>query len=235
LEHSTCPGSEHIRPFLTQTPMGQRLMEMFERLLAHFGPQNWWPAETPLEVMIGAVLTQNTNWTNVEKAIANLKEQGLISLDRLLSLSAEALAGYIRPAGYYNIKARRLQNLLWFIADQYEGDLARLFSQDAFAMREALLSVNGIGQETADSIVLYAANKPLFVVDAYTFRILTRHGMAPEEADYHEIQALFMDHLPEDVRLYNEFHALIVLAAKNYCRKTPLCSLCPLNGWETQP
>ena len=234
MEPNTCPGPEHILHFLPHTRMGQRLMEMFERLLAHFGPQNWWPAETPLEVMIGAVLTQNTNWSNVEKAIGNLKEQGLISLDRLLSLSAEELARHIRPAGYYNVKARRLQNLLRFIADQYEGDLELLFDQDAFALREALLSVNGIGRETADSIVLYAANKPLFVVDAYTFRILTRHGMAPEEADYHEIQGLFMDHLPEDVRLYNELHALIVLTGKNYCRKTPLCSECPLNRWEAR-
>jgi len=204
---------------------------MFERLLAHFGPQNWWPAETPLEVMIGAVLTQNTNWANVEKAISNLKDKGLISLDRLVSLPTEELAQEIRPAGYYNIKAKRLKNLLQLIADQYDGDLAYFFNQETRFMREELLSVNGVGQETADSIVLYAANRPIFVVDTYTHRILSRHKMSPEETTYQDIQSLFMDHLPEDVSLYNEFHALIVLAGKNYCRKSPLCPECPLNRW----
>jgi len=160
---------------------------MFDRLLPHFGPQSWWPAEGPLEVMIGAILTQNTNWTNVEKAISNLKKEGLISLQQLTSLSAADLAESIRPAGYYNIKAKRLQNLLQFIADQYEGELTRLFSEDTRTMREALLSVNGVGHETADSIVLYAAHRPVFVVDAYTHRILARHDMAPEEAAYHDI------------------------------------------------
>ena len=217
--------------FIPNTVTGQKLMDMFDRLLSHFGPQSWWPAETPLEVMIGAILTQNTNWTNVEKAISNLKKEGLISLQHLISLSAADLAQFIRPAGYYNIKAKRLLNLLQFIADHYEGDLTRLFDEDTRTMREALLSVNGVGHETADSIVLYAAHRPVFVVDAYTHRILARHDMAPEEATYHDIQSLFMDHLPEDPALYNEFHALIVLTGKNYCRKTPRCSECPLNVW----
>jgi endonuclease III related protein len=225
-------GKRTDSPFIPFTGTGQRLMEMFERLIAHFGPQNWWPADMPLEVMIGAILTQNTNWTNVEKAISNLKKRGLLSLDRLISLPTDELAHEIRPAGYYNIKAKRLKNLLHFIADQYGGDLTRLLNQETQILREALLSVNGVGHETADSIVLYAANKPLFVVDAYTYRILSRHGMAPEEATYHDIQSLFMDHLPEEVSLYNEFHALIVLAGKNYCRKNPLCPECPLNPWE---
>jgi endonuclease-3 related protein len=233
LEQHPCPAQgREIHPFISNTRTGQRLLKMFELLLAHFGTQNWWPADTPLEVMIGAILTQNTNWANVKKAISNLKRRGLISLDRLVSLPTTELAEHIRPAGYYNIKAKRLKNLLHFIADQYGGDLTRLFDQETQAMREALLSVNGVGHETADSIVLYAANKPLFVVDAYTYRILARHGMAPEEATYHDIQSLFMDHLPEDIALYNEFHALIVLAGKNYCRKNPLCPECPLNGWE---
>lgn len=217
--------------FIPNTVTGQKLMDMFHRLLSHFGPQSWWPAETPLEVMIGAILTQNTNWTNVEKAISNLKKEGLISLQRLISLSAADLVQFIRPAGYYNIKAKRLQNLLRFIADQYQGDLTRLFNEDTRTMREALLSVNGVGHETADSIVLYAAHRPVFVVDAYTHRILARHDMAPEEATYHDIQSLFMDHLPEDPALYNEFHALIVLTGKNHCRKSPRCSECPLNTW----
>lgn len=207
-------------------------MEMYQCLINHFGPQDWWPAETPLEVMIGAILTQNTSWMNVEKAISNLRNKGLMSLDRLVSLETAELAEEIRPAGYYNIKAKRLKNLLNYIADQHDGNLAHLFDQETDAIREGLLSVNGVGNETADSIVLYAAHRPIFVVDAYTHRILRRHYMAPEEADYHELQSLFMDHLPEETALYNEFHALIVLTGKNYCRKSPLCPECPLNRWE---
>ncbi|MFO7600434.1 MAG: endonuclease III domain-containing protein [Candidatus Desulfacyla sp.] len=233
MKQPPCPAKEIIeQPFTPFTGTGQRLLEMFERLLAHFGPQNWWPAETPLEVMIGAILTQNTNWTNVEKAISNLKDKGLISLDCLVSLPTAELALEIRSAGYYNIKAKRLKNLFNYIADQYDGDLAYFFNQETHVIREGLLSVNGIGQETADSIVLYAANRPIFVVDAYTHRILSRHKMSPEETTYHDIQSLFMDHLPEDVSLYNEFHALIVLTGKHYCRKTPLCPECPLDRWE---
>jgi len=233
LEHvpyTVLPGE--VQPFSPTTLTGQKLLEMFQRLLSHFGPQNWWPADTPLEVMIGAILTQNTSWTNVEKAISNLKEKGLISLERLLSLPAKDLAEIIRPAGYYNIKTKRLKNLLTFIAGQYDGDLVRFFNQETDVIREGLLSVNGVGHETADSIVLYAANRPLFVVDAYTHRIMSRHELAPEEATYHDIQSLFMDHLPEDVSLYNEFHALMVLTGKDYCRRNPLCRDCPLNRWE---
>jgi endonuclease-3 related protein len=220
--------------FIPHTTTGERLTEMFHLLLAHFGPQNWWPAETALEVMIGAILTQNTNWANVEKAISNLKDKGLVSLERLVSVSIEDLAKEIRPAGYYNIKAKRLKNLINFIADQYDGDLSHFLQEETEALRKGLLSVNGVGHETADSIILYAANRPLFVVDAYTHRILSRHGMAGEETTYYEMQALFMDHLPEDASFFNEFHALIVLTGKNYCRKNPLCSDCPLGQWESQ-
>ena len=231
MKHSPCAGdSVGIRTVTTAT--GRRLMEMYRCLIGHFGPQHWWPAETPLEIMIGAILTQNTSWSNVEKAISNLRNHGLISLDRLVSLSNDELAEYIRPAGYYNIKAKRLKNLLHLIADEYKGDLTRLFDQETDTIRAELLSVNGVGHETADSMVLYAANRPLFVVDAYTHRILSRHDMAPDEASYHDLQALFMDHLPEDTDLYNEFHALIVLTGKNFCRKKPLCPDCPLNNWE---
>lgn len=220
--------------FIPHTLSGQRLMEMFDLLLAHFGPQNWWPAKTELEVMIGAILTQNTNWTNVEKAISNLKKKDLVSLDRLVSLSIEDLAKEIRPAGYYNIKAKRLKNLINFISEQYGGDLAGLLQEETNRLREGLLSVNGVGPETADSIILYAANRPLFVIDTYTHRILSRHAMAGEEATYYELQGLFMDHLPEDAPLFNEFHALIVQAGKNYCRKNPLCEDCPLNQWGSE-
>ena len=214
-----------------QSPTGQRLKEMFDLLLNHFGSQDWWPADTELEMMVGAVLTQNTNWKNVEKAISNLKRKRLLSLNCLHAIPVAALAEQIRPAGYFNIKSKRLKNLIDFIWDRYQGDLSELLSDGTEALREGLLSVNGIGPETADSILLYAARIPVFVVDAYTHRILRRHGMADEQVTYQELQALFMDHLPEDPVLFNEFHALIVKTGKEYCRRKPLCKGCPLEEW----
>ena len=210
---------------------GQRLMEMFDHLMHHFGPQNWWPAETELEMMVGAVLTQNTNWKNVEKALNNLKRGDQLSLPKLSSLSIPALAELIRPAGYYNIKAKRLKNLIDLLVEHYQADLSLFLNGETRTLREDLLSVKGIGPETADSILLYAARRPVFVVDAYTHRILTRHGMTDEQASYHELQALFEDHLPDDSPLFNEFHALLVKTGKEYCRKKPLCHLCPLREW----
>ena len=209
----------------------QRLMKMFSKLLDHFGPQEWWPAETDLEVMVGAVLTQNTNWKNVERAIENLKAGNLLSLHDLSALSIPELAELVRPAGYFNIKAKRLKNLIDFIAERYQADLSIFLDQETEKLREGLLSVKGIGPETADSIVLYAARRAVFVVDAYTHRILSRHGMTDEQASYHELQALFMDHLPDDPALFNEFHALIVKTGKEYCRRKPLCNPCPLQEW----
>ncbi|MCD6297378.1 MAG: endonuclease III domain-containing protein [Deltaproteobacteria bacterium] len=217
-----------------RTLTGQKLMDMFDLLVAHFGPQAWWPAETDLEMMVGAVLTQNTNWKNVEKAIENLKGKGLLTVNALCSMPMETLAQEIRPAGYYNIKAKRLMNLIHFIRDQYGEDLSGFFRDETQIMREGLLSVNGVGPETADSILLYAARRPVFVIDAYTHRILNRHGMSEDQANYYELQELFMDHLPEDQELYSEFHALIVQAGKNYCKKKPLCLECPLEKWETE-
>lgn len=211
---------------------GQRLIKMFNLLLKHFGPQNWWPGETELEVMVGAVLTQNTNWKNVEKAIENLKNKELLSLDCLHSLTIEALAQEIRPAGYFNIKARRLKNLINFIVDRYQGDLFLFLEGRTSSLREGLLSVKGIGPETADSILLYAARRPVFVIDAYTHRILSRHDMVEEQGiSYDELQDLLMDHLPEDPAFFNEFHALIVRTGKDYCRRKPLCDYCPLKQW----
>jgi endonuclease-3 related protein len=204
------------------------MMKMFDLLLNHYGPRNWWPADTVLEMMVGAVLTQNTNWKNVEKAIANLKKKGLLSLDALCSLSTAELAQEIRQAGYYNIKAKRLKNLLGFIVNHYHGSLDTLLADNTQMLRKGLLSVNGIGRETADSILLYGANRPVFVIDAYTHRILNRHGMAEEQATYHDLQELFMDNLPDDSSLFNEFHALIVEVGKDFCRKKPLCEGCPL-------
>ena len=205
---------------------------MYDRMHGHFGPQGWWPAETPLEMIVGAVLTQNTNWGNVEKALANLKERDLLTLDRLHRLPPETLADAIRPAGYYNIKAGRLKNLIRYVMEEHEGSLSRMLDEDRRTLREGLLGVKGIGPETADSIVLYGAHQPVFVVDAYTHRILSRHGLAEEQASYDELQALFMDTLPEDVPLYQEFHALIVRTGKEYCRKTPLCDRCPVRDLE---
>jgi endonuclease-3 related protein len=212
--------------------MSDRLLALYEALLAHFGPQHWWPGDSPFEVMVGAVLTQNTNWQNVDSALVNLKEEGLLSLAALEALPLEALAEKIRPSGYYRLKAGRLKNLLAFIRAEYEGDLDLFFSDRLPEVREKLLAVKGIGPETADSILLYAAEKPVFVVDAYTHRILSRHGLIFEDAGYHEIQELFTTRLPEDVSLYNESHALLVRLGKELCKKgKPLCERCPLAGF----
>jgi len=211
--------------------ISEQLLEIYNRLYGHFGQQHWWPGETPFEVMVGAVLTQNTNWNNVEKAIDNLKRAGMLSFEKMLELPTDLLAEYIRPAGYYNIKAGRLRNLLQFIHDAYEGDLDLFFAQPRPTLREELLSVKGIGRETADSIMLYGAGLPVFVIDAYTHRILSRHNLISGEYGYDDIQELFMDHLEEDTALFNEYHALLVRAGKEYCKKSkPRCEECPLNG-----
>jgi len=211
------------------TATGKSLMEIYNLLLSSFGPQNWWPAETELEMMVGAVLTQNTSWNNVEKAILNLKEKSLLSIQNLSQIPSSLLAEYIRPSGYYNLKAKRLKNLINCIVNKYNGDITTLFSLDTETIREELLMVKGIGLETADSIVLYGAERPLFVVDTYTHRIVTRHGLIEEEAGYNDLQSFFMDNLSHDVDLFKEFHALIVKTGKDFCRKKPRCSECPLD------
>ncbi len=209
----------------------ERLLDLYTRMFDALGPQHWWPGETPFEVMVGAILTQNTNWKNVERAIDNLKGAGLLSLDRLAALPTGLLAEYIRPAGYYNIKAGRLHNLLHHIVEHHQGDLDAFLDQDLETLRRQLLGIKGIGPETADSILLYAADRPIFVVDAYTHRILGRHGIIDEDWDYHRIQELFMDHLDTDVQLYNEYHALLVRIGNQYCKKTnPDCAHCPLQN-----
>ena len=214
------------------TSSNQTLMEIYNLLLSSFGPQNWWPAETKLEMMVGAILTQNTSWINVEKAILNLKEKSLFSIQKLSQIPASMLAEYIRPAGYYNLKVKRLKNLITFIVDRYNGDISNLFSLNTEAIREKLLTVKGIGLETADSIVLYGAERPIFVVDTYTHRILTRHGLIEEDAGYNDVQSFFMDNLSHDVELYKEFHALIVKTGKDFCRRKPRCSKCPLDSFR---
>lgn len=202
-------------------------------LFSHFGPRHWWPGETPFEVMVGAILTQNTNWKNVEKAILNLKGAGLLDPFKINKLTPSKLSEFIRPAGYFRVKAARLKNFIRFFVDNYDGDENAMAKLDLSRLREELLSVKGIGPETADSILLYALGKPIFVVDAYTKRILLRHNLCNEEDGYNELQDLFLSALPEDVSLFNEYHALIVEAGKNFCKKTPLCERCPLNGWNS--
>ena len=216
------------------TATGKSLMEMYNLLYSSLGPQNWWPAETEFEMMVGAILTQNTNWNNVEKAILNLKEKALLSIRELSQIPESILAEYIRPAGYYNLKVKRLKNLIKFIENRYNGDINKLFNLDIEVIRKELLSVKGIGLETADSIVLYGAGRPLFVVDTYTHRILTRHGLIEEEAGYNDLQLFFMYNLPNDVELFKEFHALIVKTGKDFCRRKPLCSQCPLENLATK-
>lgn len=207
----------------------EKITQMYELLEGAFGPQRWWPGDTPFEVMVGAVLTQNTNWTNVEKAIANLKSRGLLSPEKLHELPVQVLSELIRPAGYYNVKAKRLRNLIDFLFDNFDGDLDSLFSLGIFDLREQLIRVNGVGRETCDSIVLYAAGKPTFVVDTYTHRVLLRHDLIDAEADYEEVKDVFESSLPADARLFNEFHALLVRVGKSFCRKKPKCSECPLS------
>ncbi len=206
------------------------LMEIYRRLLERFGPQHWWPGETTLEIIVGAILTQNTNWTNVEKAIVNLKRTERLSIDAIHHLSQDELAELIRPAGYYNIKARRLKNFMDWLFETYRGDLSVLEEQHESGLREQLLAINGIGPETADSILLYAFGKPVFVVDAYTCRILGRHRFLEPPVEYEQVRDLLEASLPRDVALYNEFHALFVRLGKEFCKTRPHCQGCPLEN-----
>ena len=208
--------------------MANRIFEIYQALYSHFGPQHWWPGDDPFEVMVGAVLTQNTSWRNVSTAIAVLREENLLSFAAMEALPEAELAARIKSSGYFNQKARRLKGLLAAIREE-SGDLEAFFATEPQLLRERLLAVKGIGPETADSICLYAAEKPLFVVDAYTYRILCRHSLISEEAGYQEIQELFLGSLPEETQLFNEYHALLVRLGKEYCKKSnPLCDSCPL-------
>ncbi len=212
------------------------LMEYYETLLTAFGPQRWWPARTRMEVITGAILTQNTSWTNVEKAVKRLKKARVLTPQRLFALETEALADLIRSSGYFNVKAKRLKNFLSFLFQEFDGDLNRLFAKPGLAeLRARILSVNGIGPETADSILLYAGRRAEFVVDAYTKRVFSRHGLTGKAAGYDEVKGLFMDNLVRDERLFNEYHALIVRLGKDFCRpRKPLCEECPLKCFLTQ-
>lgn len=211
----------------------QILTRIYKKLYKFYGPQSWWPGRSRFEIIVGAILTQNTAWPNVEKAIKNLRaKRSLSSPQQLHGLSRNKLARLIRPAGYYNVKALRLQNFTTFLMREYGGNLARMAKVPTESLRRELLGINGIGQETCDSILLYAFNRPVFVVDAYTKRIFSRHGLFTENPPYGSVQDIFMKDLPSDIKIFNEYHALIVRLGKDHCRKKPKCGRCPLNEWK---
>jgi len=207
-------------------------MSIYRILYRTYGPQHWWPGETPFEVMVGTILTQNTSWKNVEKAIQKLKQRGVLNIDGIRQLRKSQLALLIRSSGYYRIKAERLKSFVEFLFKEYGGDLERMGEERLEGLRGKLLQVKGIGPETADSILLYGLGKPIFVVDAYTQRILSRQGIISEKALYGEVQKLFMDYLPHDETLFNEYHALLVHLGKTVCKKIPKCDICQIKGIE---
>ena len=206
----------------------QKLMDIYERLYNRYGPQGWWPGQTPFETIVGAILTQNTNWKNVEKALANLNTKGCLAPDKLHAMGVEEIAPLIRPAGYFNLKAQRLKSFLHWFFEKQDGSVENLQTLPASTLRQQLLGIKGIGPETADSICLYAFDKPIFVVDAYTARILGRHGLLEPGCGYQDIQEVFHSGLEKDVRLFNEYHALLVRLGKEHCKRKPICTGCPL-------
>lgn len=212
------------------------LQEIYRQIFNRYGPQRWWPAETPFEVMVGAILTQSAAWTNVEKAVHNLKSAGALNPAALRQLSPDEIARLVRPSGYFNAKAKKLKALVEWLGQACRDDITRLSSISTEALRKQLLEVHGIGPETADSILLYAIGKPVFVIDAYTRRVLSRLDLAPEKDTYEAFQRLFMKNLPRDIRLFNEYHALLVRLGKEVCRPRPVCAecclfdICPRNG-----
>jgi len=207
----------------------ESIHRIYDSLLDRFGHQHWWPGETPFEIIVGAILTQNTNWTNVEKALNNLKAVKALDPQVLYHMPPEDLAEHIRPAGYFRVKTKRLRNFLAWLFGACNGQLDNMAQRCTVDLREEILAINGIGPETADSILLYALDRPVFVVDAYTARIAVRHGLIEAPFGYDDLQALFQSNCPEDVQLFNEYHALLVRAGKENCRPKPLCETCPLN------
>ena len=203
-------------------------LAVHEKLLKSLGPQRWWPGESPFEVMVGAVLVQNTAWKNVERAIANLREARAFEAHAMYALSPVELEELIRPAGYFRLKAKRLRNLLRYVVENYDGSLEAMRNVSALQLREELLGVNGVGPETADSILLYALDKPVMVVDAYTHRIWARHGWVDYDIDYHGLQEELSRELPDEAPLLNELHALIVNVGHHWCKRVPKCEACPL-------
>lgn len=211
------------------------LTEYYNSLFTALGPQHWWPARTQLKVIVGAILAQNTAWTNVERALENMRRERMLTLRAIDDAPLAKLARVVRPSGYFRQKAKKLKAFVRFLREEYSGSLARMFRMPTTELRERLLRVHGIGPETADTILLYAGEHPSFVVDTYTKRILLRHGWISENASYEEVQALFERHIPREVARYNEFHALIVRAAKNWCRaREARCSECPLGRFVSE-
>ncbi|GMU21689.1 MAG: endonuclease III [Phycisphaerae bacterium] len=206
----------------------QTIQDFYTALMSAYGPQRWWPADTPTEVIIGAILTQNTAWRNVERAIDNLKLAGGLDWSVLRDMPYETLAELVRPAGTFNVKARRLKKFVEWLWERFDGSLQRMFATGLPTLREELLGVSGIGRETADAILLYAGGLPTFVVDAYTARILHRHGLIGDDSGYEDIKDLFESHLPADPQMFNEYHALLVQVGKLHCRPRPRCAGCPL-------
>lgn len=210
--------------------MRELLLEIYQRLFKTYGPQHWWPGESAFEVIVGAILTQNTSWANVEKAIRSLKNKGALTPEGIRNLKRSELSQLIRSSGYYRIKADRLKAFVKCLFKDYHGNLDLMKKEEKNRLRERLLRIKGIGPETADSILLYGFGIPVFVVDAYTRRILSRHGIVSEKASYDDIQDLFMEHLPHEEQLFNEYHALLVRLGKAVCKKIPKCDICPLSG-----
>lgn len=212
----------------------RQLREAYRLSFARFGHQNWWPGETDFEICVGAILTQNTAWSNVEKAIGNLKMHNLLNPRKLHELPVEKIAFFIKPAGYFNVKAKRLKNFINTLVEGYEGNVQLLLAGEKWSVRKRLLEINGIGKETADSMMLYAGKHLIFVVDAYTRRIFSRHKWCSEDTDYDEIQRICEENLNdeniEDILDYwRDYHAQLVMVGKNYCRsRNPKCEECPL-------
>ncbi|MBI1320915.1 MAG: endonuclease III domain-containing protein [Candidatus Hydrogenedens sp.] len=204
------------------------LREAYDRMAERFGPTHWWPGDTPFEIAVGAILTQNTAWTNVEKAIANLKRAKLLSPRALAAADTTALEEAIRPSGYFRQKAKRLRIFAEHLLEHYGGRMDRMAKRPLGPLRGELLALHGIGPETADDILLYACHKPVFVVDAYTRRILSRHGIVPDTIGYEPLRHVFETHLEPDVQHWQEYHGLIVFTGKDYCKSHPRCEGCPL-------
>lgn len=231
----TKPGPRPVRPEGSKERTGHprhdsRISDVYRRLSARYGPQRWWPGDGPFEVIVGAILTQRTAWTNVEKALANLKRAGALSPAVMRELSAGELAELVRPSGFYRSKARKLLAFLDLLFGRFEGDVGRMLAAPGEELRLNLLATHGIGAETADAILLYAARQPFFVIDAYARRTLSRLGIRPKGDTYNAWQRLFEESLPRDAAVYGEYHALIVAHAKDSCLAEPLCGRCPLAG-----
>ena len=208
--------------------MRQALLRFYELMSVHYGPTGWWPGDSAFEIAVGAILTQNTSWTNVERAIANLKGARLLAPRRILDCPPDELEAALRPSGYFRVKARRLRSFCAYLVDRHRGSMKRMARLPLDVLRAELLDIHGIGPETADDILLYACDKPVFVVDAYTRRIFARHGMVPHDIAYEDLRRFFERRLDPDVSMFQEYHGLIVYVGKDFCKLRPNCEACPL-------